>query len=75
MATRVGLRLFTSTRGLAPFWICLARWAATVMNAELAVHVTRHDQMRETQSSFGKRIQYALGRPRPPARSGSGRRG
>ena len=35
MATRVGLRLLASTRGLAPFWICLARWEATVMKRNL----------------------------------------
>src|SRR6185503_1764599 len=35
MATRVGLRLRTSTRGLAPFWSCLARCEATVMKRNL----------------------------------------
>ena len=35
MAMRVGLRLRASTRGLAPFWICLARCAATVMKRNL----------------------------------------
>ena len=35
MAMRVALRLRTSTRGLAPFWSCLARCAATVMKRNL----------------------------------------
>ena len=35
MAMRVGLRLRASTRGLAPFWSCLARCAATVMKRNL----------------------------------------
>src|SRR5437764_13498265 len=35
MATRVGLRLRASTRGLCPFWSCFARWAATVMKRNL----------------------------------------
>src|SRR6187401_796171 len=35
IAMRVGFRLRASTRGLAPFCSCFARWAATVMNRNL----------------------------------------
>src|SRR5687767_3562382 len=73
MAMRVGLRLRASTRGLAPFCSCLARWAATVMNRNLLS--TSRGTIRCDMSALllrGKRAQDPLGQAVHPAGAAAG---
>ena len=77
MAIRVGLRLRASTRGLAPFWSCLARCAATVMNRNLLSTFSGNDRDATwlSLSLLGKSAQDPLGQAAPRGWCGSGRPG
>src|SRR5688572_18240905 len=74
MAIRVGLRLRASTRGLAPFWSCFARCAATVMNRNLlsTSRGTIRCDMASTLLVLGKSAQDPLGQAKGPHRPAAG---